>query len=376
MKKKAIVAGHICIDITPMFPPAQAGRSLGDILQPGKLVNVENADVHTGGAVANTGLAMKRLGADVRLMGKVGDDAFGGMVRGILNRWGACENLLVAKGETTSYSVILANPGTDRVFLHHTGANDTFTGDDIPETALSDASLFHFGYPPLMRSMYEDGGEQMSAMFRRVHDRGIATSLDLAVVDPTSAAGKADWVEILGKTLPYVDFFVPSVEELLFMLDRAKYDTLSCRAAGGDLVDVIDVEADVKPLAERALSMGCRAILIKCGTPGMFFKTSSEEKMRTVGCHLGLDAQAWADRQGFELSFLVERVVSGTGAGDTSIASYLTAILCGDTPERCAALATAAGAKCVQSVDAISGLCTRDELCRLIDAGWEKRQRA
>ena len=46
---------------------------------PGKLIHMEGADVHTGGSVANTGLALKILGNDVMLMGKAGADAFGGM---------------------------------------------------------------------------------------------------------------------------------------------------------------------------------------------------------------------------------------------------------------------------------------------------------
>lgn len=40
MKKKVIAAGHICIDITPVFPDEKVEK-LGDILSPGKLLNVE-----------------------------------------------------------------------------------------------------------------------------------------------------------------------------------------------------------------------------------------------------------------------------------------------------------------------------------------------
>ena len=101
MGKKVIVAGHICLDITPVFP---AGKSdtLTDILLPGKLIQMEAADVHTGGAVANTGLAMKLLGAEVSLMGKVGTDTFGDMVCRILKKYRAEEGLIRAEGESTS----------------------------------------------------------------------------------------------------------------------------------------------------------------------------------------------------------------------------------------------------------------------------------
>ena len=76
MNKKVIAAGHICLDITPVFHGTNVSR-LDDILSPGKLVHVGAPDIHVGGSVSNTGLAMKILGADVSLAGKVGDDAFG-----------------------------------------------------------------------------------------------------------------------------------------------------------------------------------------------------------------------------------------------------------------------------------------------------------
>ena len=59
MKQKIIAAGHICLDITPVFPDTVRGQGMGELLQPGKLLHMEGADVHTGGSVANTGLALK-----------------------------------------------------------------------------------------------------------------------------------------------------------------------------------------------------------------------------------------------------------------------------------------------------------------------------
>ena len=86
MKKKVIAAGHICLDITPVFPDKKV-KQLSETLSPGSLIQMGQADVHTGGAVANTGLAMKILGADVTLMGKIGKDAVGDMVYNILKKF-------------------------------------------------------------------------------------------------------------------------------------------------------------------------------------------------------------------------------------------------------------------------------------------------
>lgn len=374
MKKKVIAAGHICLDITPVFPRQSCPDGLSGLLTPGKLIHMEGVDVHTGGAVANTGLAMKLLGADVTLMGKIGNDAFGGIVRSILSQYSAADGMLCPPQASTSYSVVLAVPGIDRVFLHDPGANDTFCAADIPQEALEEAALFHFGYPPLMRSMYADGGDELAAVLQKAKRAGAAVSLDLAAVDPDSEAGRADWDAILQKALPYVDFFVPSAEELLFMLDRKKLAALQRKARGGDVTEVLSPERDIKPLAERCLAYGAKVVLIKCGAPGIYCKTGSQDTLSQTGSRAGLDAGAWADQECFEASYIPERVLSGTGAGDTSIAAFLTAMLTGEPPEDCLHLAAAAGASCVAAYDALSGLRSLDELKAKINAGWKKRE--
>ena len=367
MKKKIIAAGHICIDITPMFPRGVRCKELSDLLIPGKLINMDGADIHTGGSVANTGLALKKLGANVQLLGKVGNDAFGGMIANILKEYGA-GGLIVDEGSATSYSVVLAVPGVDRIFLHDPGANNTFSNADIPEEALEDAALFHIGYPPVMRKLYEQDGAELVEILRRMKVHGIATSMDMTNVDPNSEAGKLDWVKILGNVLPYTDFFVPSFEELCFMLNRRRYEELS---VGGDMTEGLDMEKDVKPLAETCLALGCRAVLIKCGVSGMYYKTASREKITGVGGNLELDPDIWCDQEGVQPCFKADQVLSGTGAGDTSIAAFLMAATEGKTPKECAALAAAEGACAVTTYDALGGLKSLEELEKRIASGWE-----
>ena len=363
--KKIISAGHICLDITPVFPSGHSCGRIGDLLVPGRLIRTESASVHTGGSVANTGLALKLLGNDVTLLGKVGADAFGAMVRNILAGYGA-GGLITDESSSTSYSVVLAVPGQDRIFLHNPGANDTFSASDIPEEALAGAALFHFGYPPLMKRMYEDSGAELQRLFRRVREHGAATSLDMAAVDPLSDAGRADWQAILANVLPDVDFFVPSFEELCFMLDRACYDALA--AKGGDMTMQEGVTEKADELARKCLDLGCGAALIKCGLAGMVYRTGSRERMAGVGARLELDADEWADRAGMQPCFRAETVCSATGAGDVSIAAYLTALLRGESPADCAKLAAAEGAASVSSYDALGGILPLDELKRRINA--------
>ena len=372
MKNKIIAAGHICIDITPMFKGEKC-NNVTDLLVPGKLINVGAADIHTGGSVANTGLAMKLMGADVSLMGKVGDDEFGRMILNILEKYQAADGMIVDAASSTSYSAVLAIPGIDRIFLHNPGANDTFTGEDLNFDLIKEAVLFHFGYPPIMAKMYANGGKELADIFKRVKEAGCLTSLDLAAVDEKSEAGKADWESIFKETLPYVDFFLPSVEEICYMLDKEKYDELQMRADGRDVTEVLSIEKDVVPLADRILDMGCKLVIIKCGAAGFYYKTKDTEVFEALSAHSGLEFVGFGGQAGFEKSYVPDAVISGTGAGDTTIAAFLTAMVKGYPFEKCLQLAAATGASCVVAVDALSGLKTLAELEAKIDAGWAKQ---
>src|SRR6185295_13906903 len=105
-----------------------------------------------------------------------------------------------------------------RIFLHCPGANDTFGADDIDYSALHQTDLFHFGYPPRMKRLYQNEGAELITMFRQAKATGVTTSLDLAMPDPSTASGQANWPAILKGVLPAVDLFVPSLEEILLML--------------------------------------------------------------------------------------------------------------------------------------------------------------
>ena len=95
MGKKVVIAGHICVDMTPAIPGEKVS-SLHEIIAPGKLITAGDITISTGGAVANTGLAMKILGADATLMGKIGKDEFGEMVCRVLRQYGCEDSMIVS----------------------------------------------------------------------------------------------------------------------------------------------------------------------------------------------------------------------------------------------------------------------------------------
>ncbi|HOE97674.1 MAG TPA: carbohydrate kinase family protein [Candidatus Sumerlaeota bacterium] len=361
----AVAAGHICLDITPVFASGRVER-VGDLLKPGKLVNTEPARISLGGPVANTGLALKRYGLRLAAAAGIGEDKFGHIARELLEEAGIGGAIRPVGGACTSYTVVLAPPGIDRIFLHCPGRNDEFQLDDIDFATVAAARLFHFGYPPLMRGVYENDGRLLTAIFERAKACDATTSLDLSLPDPDSASGKVDWAGILARTLPAVDIFMPSIEELYFMLERERYLELRRRHPDADLVELIPVE-DYLRLAERAIALGCGLCVIKTARRGYYLRGGSPERLARFGGGAGAAAERWAHRQLWAHAYHVRAIASATGSGDSSIAGFLAAFLRELPPERCMCLANASGHHNLLALDALSGLPDWDGLVAFVD---------
>jgi sugar/nucleoside kinase (ribokinase family) len=366
-----VVAGHICLDMIPTF---RAGAmTLGELLVPGKLIDVGPLTTSTGGPVSNVGLALHRLGFPVRLMGKVGDDMVGHAIVDIVRRYGAAlaDGMIVTSESHSSYTVVISPPGVDRIFLHSPGANDSFGADDIDYAKLGGAGLFHFGYPPLMRRMFADGGGELSTLLRQVRARGLTTSLDMARPDPASDAGKADWRRILTEALPHVDLFLPSFDETLYMLDRRRFDEME-RSGKADL----NAQAEaglLRALAEELIGMGAAIVGLKLGSQGMYLLTTSDRaRIAAAGACAPKNHVAWAGRELLAPCFAVE-VVGTTGSGDCTIAGFLGAFLRGLSPEEVMTAAVAVGACNVEAPDATSGIPEWCSVEQRLAAGWERR---
>jgi sugar/nucleoside kinase (ribokinase family) len=365
-----VVAGHICLDIIPRFT-TDAGTELSAYLSPGRLSEVGPVALSTGGAVSNTGLSLKRLGVDTRLMGKVGDDLFGRAILDIVLSYGAelAEGMIIVPDETSSYTVVVNPPHIDRIFLHCAGANHTFGSDDVRYDVLAEARLFHFGYPPLMGRAYADGGRELIEIFRRARKTGTTTSLDMTMPDPAGPSGQVDWKAIMERCMPYVDLFLPSVEEWLFMAQRSRFDELSARVGAAGMLDALGVD-EIRDLGETALDMGAKIVVLKLGERGIYMRTAGD--LGEMGRGAPADVAAWRDRELWAPCFVPDELVGTTGAGDATIAGFLAAMLRGALPERALTVAAAVGACNVEAADALSGVRSWEETLARIEAGWEQ----
>jgi sugar/nucleoside kinase (ribokinase family) len=370
MKKyDIIVAGHICLDITPSFPN-DLGSDPSKVFVPGRLLNVGKPTLSTGGAVSNTGMALLRMGLKAQLMAKIGNDEFGSIIKGICEREGTADGLRIVEGEMSSYTCVIAPPGIDRIFFHCPGCNDTFTADDVNYEMVAQAKMFHFGYPSLMEKFYSDSGVQLSEMFRKAKETGVTTTLDQSYPDITSPAGKADWLEIYRKSLKYVDIFLPSVEETLLMLNKELFLKRKEEAGNKDLTECITFE-DIQNLGNKLIELGVGIAVIKCGARGIYLKTAHRDRLEKLGNCKPKNLDNWTNREIFEVPYNVP-VVSATGSGDSAIAAFLASMIKNCSAEDAISLAGTAGARAVQTPDSLSSMISFDELIKYRNSLSEK----
>ena len=353
--KRAVVAGHICLDIIP-------GIDHGFQLVPGRLYEVSAPTIATGGAVSNTGVALHVLGVETVLVGKVSNDSFGRSILEVLRGYGPklADGMVVVPGAVSSYTVVISIPGTDRMFLHCPGANSSFVSADFDLARLDGAAVFHFGYPAFMAATCANGGAELVRLYRDVKQAGVTTSLDLGMPDPSGPGGRADWGAILEAVLPSVDLFMPSADELLYALDRGRFGE-------GDNLGA----ADLSRLGARLLDLGVAVAAIKLGARGMYIRTASASRLRAMGPAAPRDPGAWAERELWFPIFRPARFMGATGAGDTTIAGFLAALLRGLGLLEAGRFATAVGACNVEAPDALGGIRSWDETTRRLGAGWE-----
>jgi len=241
------------------------------------------------------------------------------------------------------------------MFLHYPGANDSFKNSDVNFNDVKEGKIFHFGYPPLMRQMYLYNGNELVNLMKRAKQFGLVTSLDMAYPDPKSEAGQIDWKEFLRNVLPYIDIFLPSLDEIAFML---KYEA--------------PINSKFSDIATMLLQMGAGIIGLKLGDSGFYLRTSSNQERLAFLRKCGYtDIKTWINRELLSTCFKA-RVVGTTGAGDSTIAGFLAALIKKSGITDAINSAVAVGACNVEALDAVEGIPSWATVQSRITNGWEK----
>ncbi|MGK9148979.1 carbohydrate kinase family protein [Plantibacter flavus] len=326
-----VVAGHICVDLAPAL-------SASARIEPGSLIDTGPLRISLGGCVANTGLALADLGSDVRLHATVGDDELGAIIASRIDAHPRLHAALeVTTRAATSYSVVVEPAGLDRTFWHHTGANEVFTGGHLP---IGVADLVHIGYPPLLPGIVAGEGAPLLALLDRVRRAGATSSMDLAVVDPTSTIGSLDWELILRRTLPLTDIVSPSVDDLRSALGALPAGSRTPSGPGLTTPALVEAAA----FADRLLGWGAAVVAVSAGQDGLVLRSAHADRLSRGGRLLAPLAASWADLRLVTPPVPAPEFVSTNGAGDASTAGLLFAMSRGAAPQLATELAGASAA--------------------------------
>lgn len=317
-----LVAGHLCIDITP---------ELTDVpeLVPGQLYEIGSAQLTLGGCVANTGLALAASGVPTRVCSRVGNDPLGEIARRLLAEHGMDQGVTTTAGAATSYSIVLQLPDHDRTFWHHPGANTVFTGREVNLDAVD---ILHLGYPPLLPALLADDAAPLLNLLKEARSRQITTSLDLAVVDPRSRAAAVDWRQVFARIMPYVDIATPSIDDLTSALAIA-------RPRDDDLVE---------ECARSLINDGCAVAVVSAGARGAYAVSAGPDRLAVAGVALSSVRSTWSSTAEWVAAAEPRLVVSTTGAGDTATAGLLYGLAQGTGIRRATRLASRFAASAIE----------------------------
>jgi len=110
--------------------------------QPGETLQGSDLAILPGGKSANQAVAAGRLGGSVRMIGAVGDDGNGALLRDSVAAAGVdTTHVAVREGVATGTAVITVDAAGENTIVISAGANGTLTPDDVPADVFAGAAV-------------------------------------------------------------------------------------------------------------------------------------------------------------------------------------------------------------------------------------------
>ncbi len=124
------------------------------LVEPGRKVEAESITIHMGGGAVNVGVALKRLGAEVEVLAKLGDDINAERIRRQFMLEGiGLERLLVSPDLPTGSAVMIAAHDRDAAIYTQRGANCDLRPEEVEAIDMSAYGLVYVS--PLSKASAE-----------------------------------------------------------------------------------------------------------------------------------------------------------------------------------------------------------------------------
>ena len=228
---------------------------------------------HPGGAPANFLAALAKFGAKTALLGKVGNDAFGKLLTGTLDKAGVgTEGLIAAEDVFTTLAFVTLDESGDREFsfARKPGADTRIAFEELDLSLIDGAKVFHFGTLSLTDEPAKSATYQAVAYAR---ERGKLITFDPNLRKPLWNCLEDAKAQMLWG-LSQADVVKISDEEVEFLFD-------------------LTPEEGAAHILEK---YGVKLVFVTCGARGCFF--------------------ANGDAKGFAPALGGIKVADTTGAGD------------------------------------------------------------
>ncbi|RFS82612.1 ribokinase [Actinomadura spongiicola] len=280
---------------------------------PGETVLGSDLATHPGGKGANQAVAAARLGARAALVGRIGDDGHGALLRGALAADGVgLDRLATTPGVPTGVAMITVGPDGDNSIVVSPGANARLDPADV-------------------------------ARARDVIAGASVVSLQLEVPLPAVEAAARIAAEAGGRVVLNLSPPAAVPDELLALCDPLVVNEHEAAFLLGAGARAEDPAAMAAALARS----GPRSVVVTCGADGA-----------VVADGAGPEGAGGTVR----IASPTVEPVDTTGAGDAFTAALCLRLARGDSPPDAARLAVRAGAAAVRRPGAQSSFPTPDEL--------------
>lgn len=278
---------------------------------------IDEIRLTVAGTAAGTSVDLAKLGADVFAMGALGKDELGNFVVDTMNRYHInTENLVRKDNIQTSATMLPIRPNGARPALHVLGANAELSLDDINWDAIAGADYLHFGGTYLMAKL---DGEPTRDILKFAKEKGVTTTLDMIALD------RPDLLEVIEPCLPYIDYFMPGLEEAMMICDLK------------DRQDVI----------QFFLDRGVGHTVLKMGEEGSSIASQDIAEIRIP-------------------TYKVP-VVDSTGCGDAYCAGFIVGLSMGWDVEKAGRLGSACGSLVITGLGSDAGIENLEKTIEFMD---------